>query len=59
MAAKIRGARIIVAVDIQPERLDLTRELGATHAFREDDPSIRELIMGLCGLSLGEKYMYL
>ncbi|KAJ6098600.1 hypothetical protein N7467_000135 [Penicillium canescens] len=53
MAAKIRGARIIVAVDIQPERLHLARELGATHAFRGDNPSIRKLIMDLCGSSLG------
>ncbi|KAJ5718830.1 uncharacterized protein N7483_009912 [Penicillium malachiteum] len=56
MAAKIRGARIIVAVDLQPERLDLARELGATHTFRGDDPHIRNHITDLCGSSRGADF---
>ena len=39
MAAKIAGADPIIAVDLHPARLDLARELGATHIFAaEDDP---------------------
>ncbi len=39
MAAKVSGAYPLVAVDVQPQRLELAKELGATHAFnaREDD----------------------
>lgn len=44
MATKIRRARVIIAVDLQPERLALARELGATHAIRGDDPHIRQQI---------------
>lgn len=33
MAAKIRGARIIIGVDRVQSRLDLARELGATHVI--------------------------
>ncbi|KAJ5764737.1 hypothetical protein N7520_004296 [Penicillium odoratum] len=56
MAATIRGARIIVAVDLHPERLDLARELGATHTFRGDDPHIRKYITELCGSSRGADF---
>lgn len=56
MAAKIREARIIVAVDLQPERLDLARDLGATHTFRGDDPDIRKHITDLCGSSRGADF---
>lgn len=33
MAAKVVGAATIVAVDVNPGRLELARELGATHTF--------------------------
>lgn len=32
MAAKMRGASIIIAVDLQPQRLELAKRLGATHS---------------------------
>ena len=40
MAARIAGAKTIIAVDISPNRLTLAQELGATHAInpRERDP---------------------
>ncbi|MFD7550534.1 NAD(P)-dependent alcohol dehydrogenase [Streptomyces sp. NPDC059578] len=43
MAARIAGAAPIIAVDIVPERLDLARELGATHAVhaKEEDTAAR------------------
>ncbi len=37
MAAKIAGARPIIAVDINPERLKMATKLGATHALFPDD----------------------
>jgi aryl-alcohol dehydrogenase len=39
MAARVAGAATIVAVDVQPARLALAEELGATHTFdgRRDD----------------------
>jgi Zn-dependent alcohol dehydrogenase len=45
MAAKLAGARPIVAVDLDPAKLDLARELGATHtiAAGADDPVERVL----------------
>src|SRR5690606_27507338 len=33
MAARVTGATTIIAVDVVPARLELARELGATHAF--------------------------
>ncbi|MDQ0122003.1 aryl-alcohol dehydrogenase [Pseudomonas lini] len=40
MAAKVAGATTIIAVDVTPSRLELARELGATHVInsREEDP---------------------
>jgi aryl-alcohol dehydrogenase len=36
MAARVAGATTIIAVDTHADRLDLARELGATHAFDGD-----------------------
>ncbi|MER7047652.1 NAD(P)-dependent alcohol dehydrogenase [Streptomyces jumonjinensis] len=43
MAAKVAGASPIIAVDIVPERLELARELGATHTVngRQEDTAAR------------------
>ena len=40
MAAKIAGATKVIAVDVNPERLKLAQELGATHTVnaKEEDP---------------------
>lgn len=50
MAARVAGATTIIAVDITPSRLDLARELGATHVInsRETDPvaAVREITGG-------------
>ncbi|CEJ89833.1 Putative Alcohol dehydrogenase [[Torrubiella] hemipterigena] len=40
MAAKIRGAKEIIAVDIQQSRLDLAAKLGATQTILGNDPDI-------------------
>ncbi|WP_405191859.1 NAD(P)-dependent alcohol dehydrogenase [Streptomyces anulatus] len=43
MAAAVAGAGTVIAVDIVPERLDLARELGATHTVngKEEDTAAR------------------
>ena len=43
MAAKVAGASPVIAVDVVPERLDLARELGATHIVnaKEEDTAAR------------------
>lgn len=50
MAARVAGATKIIAVDVNPARLQLALELGATHTVnsRETDPvaAIRELTGG-------------
>jgi len=33
MAGKLRGAKTIIAVDLQPSRLELAKRLGATHGI--------------------------
>jgi aryl-alcohol dehydrogenase len=43
MAARLVGARHIVAVDVNPERLALARELGATHVFNSDDDAVKQI----------------
>lgn len=52
MAAKIAGADPIIAIDINPERLAMARELGATHAFNGKDDAIGK-IRALCPAGLG------
>lgn len=56
MAAKVAGATTIIAVDVTPSRLELARELGATHTInsREEDPvaRIREITGGGVQFSL-------
>src|SRR5690606_40417617 len=44
MAARLVGAKRIVAVDLVPERLELARELGATDTIRDDDEGLAGLI---------------
>ncbi len=56
MAAKAAGATTLIAVDLEDFRLDLAREVGATHTInaRREDPvtRIRELTAELKGLPL-------
>ncbi|WP_189091176.1 NAD(P)-dependent alcohol dehydrogenase [Deinococcus ruber] len=55
-AAKAAGATTIIAVDLEDFRLDLARQLGATHTInaRTEDPvqRIREITSGLTGLPI-------
>ncbi|KAF5007535.1 hypothetical protein FDECE_6126 [Fusarium decemcellulare] len=40
MAAKMRGAKEIIAIDLQQSRLDLAKKLGATKTILGDDPEL-------------------
>jgi aryl-alcohol dehydrogenase len=47
MAAKVAGATTIVAVDMQPARLELAKELGATHVFSADTEGLAHQIRAI------------
>jgi aryl-alcohol dehydrogenase len=49
MAAKLIGARRIVAVDLNRERLDLARELGATDCVAADEDGVAEKVRAVTG----------
>lgn len=44
MAAKLTGAKTIIAVDIIPERLELAKELGATHTINGKEEDVVEKV---------------
>ena len=52
MAAKIAGASPIIAVDVHDSRLELAKELGATHVFNAKDDAMGK-IRALCPKGLG------
>ena len=49
MAAKVMGATTIVAVDVNDARLELARELGATHSINSKQTDAADSIRGLTG----------
>ena len=49
MAARLVGARRIVAVDINRERLELARELGATDCIQADEDGVAEKVRAVTG----------
>lgn len=49
MAARLVGAKRIVAVDLVPERLELAREFGATDTIRADEEGLAQKIRGVTG----------
>jgi len=51
MAAKIIGCRQIVAFDLNEDRLALARELGATHTIAALDPTAKQQLKQLDGVS--------
>ena len=52
MAAKVAGCATIIAVDIQPQRLELAKELGATHTVNSDEVDPVETIREITGDAL-------
>ena len=49
MAAKLVGARRIVAVDLNRERLELARELGATDCIPADEEGVVDKVRSVTG----------
>lgn len=49
MAAKLVGAKRIVAVDLSDDRLELAREFGATDTFRGDQEGLADAIRKVTG----------
>ncbi|GGU93175.1 aryl-alcohol dehydrogenase [Actinomadura cremea] len=49
MAARLAGAAAIIAVDLHESRLELARELGATHTLNGADDDLAGQIRGLTG----------
>ncbi len=49
MAARLVGAKRIVAVDLVPDRLELARELGATDTIRADEDGLAAKIRAVTG----------
>ncbi len=56
MAARLIGASTIIAVDRNPERLDLARELGATHAVNVDRENVVEAAMRITGVGVNYSF---
>jgi aryl-alcohol dehydrogenase len=49
MAAHVAGAATIIAVDLHPARLELARELGATHTFDGAQPDLLPSLLAATG----------
>jgi aryl-alcohol dehydrogenase len=49
MAARVAGASTIIAVDIVPSRLELAKELGATHTVNSREVDMVETIRDITG----------
>ncbi len=49
MAALVAGCTTIIGIDINDARLELARELGATHTFNGADPELAEQLVALTG----------
>jgi aryl-alcohol dehydrogenase len=49
IAGAASGADPIIAVDLHDSRLDLARELGATHTVRGDDPDVAARVIEITG----------
>ena len=47
MAARVAGAAIIIAVDVVPSRLELAKELGATHVINSREQNIAEAVAAI------------
>ncbi|EEU36452.1 uncharacterized protein NECHADRAFT_94116 [Fusarium vanettenii 77-13-4] len=53
MAAKFRQAAIIIAIDINTQRLELAKALGATHTILGSDQHLAERVRDICQPSNG------
>ncbi|KAH0336011.1 GroES-like protein, partial [Aureobasidium melanogenum] len=49
MACKLRQAKEIIAIDIQPSRLELAKDLGATATINSSEGDVADQIRTICG----------
>ncbi|MCD7099269.1 NAD(P)-dependent alcohol dehydrogenase [Stenotrophomonas sp. MMGLT7] len=49
MAARVTGAATIIAIDVVPSRLELARELGATHTINSREVDVVEAVREITG----------
>ena len=49
MAARVAGATTIIAIDVVPSRLELAKELGATHTINSREVDVIEAVRGITG----------
>jgi aryl-alcohol dehydrogenase len=49
MAARVAGATTIVAIDVVPSRLELAKELGATHTVNSREEDVIEAVRAVTG----------
>ncbi|KAL3450255.1 chaperonin 10-like protein [Aspergillus insuetus] len=57
MAARLRNARIIIAVDLESSRLEMAHELGATHTLiGGSDGDVRQRIRDICAPTNGAEF---
>ncbi|EAW24598.1 NAD(P)-dependent alcohol dehydrogenase [Aspergillus fischeri NRRL 181] len=56
MAARLRGASIIIAVDLENSRLEMARELGATHTLLGGSEKVLQQIREICAPSNGVEF---
>lgn len=55
-AAKYLGVETIIVVDLVDKKLELAKELGATHVISAKDPEIVSKIKGLTKYNMGATY---
>lgn len=58
MAARLVGAATIIGIDLVPERLDLARELGATHTIDAGSEDVLARIMAITGTQGGTNFSF-
>ena len=49
MAARVAGATTIIAIDVVPSRLELAKELGATHTINSREVDVIEAVRSISG----------
>ena len=49
LAARLSGCRAVIAIDMLDEKLDLARQLGATHVVKASDPKAVEAVKDISG----------
>ena len=58
MAAKVREAATIIAIDLNEERLTIAKELGATHTINSKDGDMMQQILQILPHPSGLKYAF-